>query len=198
MSRGTSESSPGDITQLLVQWSHGDRQALDRLMPAVYDELRSLAAAYFRRESRDRTFQTTELVHEAFLRLIDQRKVRWKNRGHFFGIAAQAMRRILVDHARCQLSAKRGGGDRGVSLDEAPELPVERPRQMVALDDALTCLAAVEPEQARIVELRYFGGLTNAEVADTLDCSIPTVSRRWLVARAWLYRHLAGGEVREA
>lgn len=187
------ERPRGDITRLLVRWSEGDGEALDALMSAVYAELRQLASSYLRRESSGHTLQTSALIHEAFLKLIDQREVQWQNRAHFFGIAAQAMRRILVDHARGQRYAKRGGGRRRLSLEEVCELPVERPPELVALDDALSDLAAIDPEQAKIVEMRYFAGLTGEEIAALLGQSVRTVTRRWRMARAWLYLELTDG-----
>ena len=188
-----SRTGVGDVTQLLIRWSEGARDALDPLMSAVYGELRELAVAYLRRESIGHTLQTSALIHEAFLRLIDQRRVRWRSRSHFFGIAARAMRRILVDHARSHRYAKRGGGRRRLSLDEVCELPVDRPPELEALDDALRDLATIDPEQAQIVEMRYFAGLTNAEIAKLLGQSTRTVTRRWRMARAWLYLELGDG-----
>ncbi len=183
----------GDVTQLLVDWSNGDQEAEARLMPVVYDELRKLAARYLRHERSDHTLQTTALVHEAYLRLIDQRRVEWRNSTHFYALAASMMRRILIDHARSHKYAKRGGGARTLSLDEVPELSTERAQHLVAVDDALTSLAEIDPELSRIVELRFFGGLENAAVADLLGVSVPTVVRRWRMAKAWLYRYLDEG-----
>ncbi len=185
------DDSPGDITLLLEQWSDGDQAALAELVPLVYDELRGLAAAYLRREPRGHTLPTSALVNEAFLRLVEQKRVQWRNRTHFFGIAARLMRRILVDHARRYLYAKRGAGARRLSLDQLPELGVMRPDELVALDDALCDLAVLDPDQVRVVELRYFGGLTGEEIGELLGISIPTVTRRWRMARAWLYRYLS-------
>jgi RNA polymerase sigma factor (TIGR02999 family) len=180
--------SPG-ITQLLLDWSRGDQSALEALTPLVYDELRRLAASYMRRERPDHTLQSTALVHEAYVRLVDQR-VEWKSRSHFFGIAAQMMRRILVDHAKQHKSAKRGSGIRPVTLDE-PLLVARQPSlDMVALDDALSALAAIEPKRAKIVELRFFGGLSNEEAAEVLQMSPATVQRQWAGARAWLYHEM--------
>jgi RNA polymerase sigma factor (TIGR02999 family) len=175
---------------MLVDWSRGDQQALAELMPLVYDELRQIAARYLRREHPGHTLQTTALVHEAYLRLIDQKHVNWQNRAHFFGIAAQMMRRILVDHARGQRTDKRGGGATKLSLDEAIGLAEEREVDLVALDDALTNLAAMDAQQSRIVELRFFGGLTVEEVAEVIGVSPATVKREWSMAKAWLYREL--------
>ncbi len=187
------DEQAGEVTQLLKAWSDGNEEALAELMPAVYDELHSLAASYLRRERPDHTLQTSALVHEAYLRLVDQKRVRWHNRVHFFGIAAQAMRRILVDHARSQLYAKRGSGVRKLSLDEALTVSAQRAPELIALDDALTSLAAMDPQQARIVELRFFAGLTSEEIGHVLDVSVSTVTRGWRTARAWLYRSLTEG-----
>ncbi len=194
-----SEPASGEITELLVRWSTGDREAGEhdtgeQLLAVIYDELHQLAASYLRRERSSHTLQTSELVHEAYLRLIDQRQVRWQNRAHFFGIAAQAMRRILVDHARRRLYAKRGGAICHLSLEQAPELLVERASELVALDEALQALAAFDEEQARIVEMRYFAGLSSDEIALVLGRSARTVSRRWRMARAWLYHELNSGD----
>jgi RNA polymerase sigma factor (TIGR02999 family) len=161
-------------------------------LPQVYDELRSLASSYLRRESSGHTLETGALVHEAFLRLVDQERVQWQNRAQFFGIAAQMMRRILVDHARSHLYLKRGGGERKLSLDEALTLSAERAPELVALDEALQDLDTIAPQAARIVELRFFAGLTSEEIAHVLGVSVPTVTRGWRMARAWLYRHLSG------
>jgi RNA polymerase sigma factor (TIGR02999 family) len=179
---------PG-ITQLLLDWSRGDQSALEALTPLVYAELRRLAASYMRRERPDHTLQSTALVHEAYVRLVDQR-VEWKSRSHFFGIAAQMMRRILVDHAKQHKSAKRGSGIRPVTLDE-PLLVARQPSlDIVALDDALSALGAIEPQRAKIVELRFFGGLSNEEAAEVLQMSPATVQRQWAGARAWLYHEM--------
>ncbi len=178
-----------NVTQLLADWSQGDREALDRLMPLVYDELRRLADSYLRRERRNHTLQPTALVHEAFVRLVGQ-ELHLENRAHFFGVAAQVMRCILVDHARAHLTAKRGGEAQRLSLEEAIDLPAPREVDLIALDDALTDLARFDPQQARIVELRYFGGLTIEEVAQVLDISPATVKREWHLARTWLHREI--------
>jgi len=183
--------SAGDLTQLLVDWSTGDQEALDQLMPAVYDELHRLAARYLSRERGDHTLQTTALVHEAYLRLIDQKRVQWQNSLQFFGLAAQMMRRILVDHARSHRYKKRGGQAQKISLDDAPEVSSEKAADIVAVDEALSSLAEMDPELARIVELRYFGGFKSAEISELMGVSVPTVTRRFSLAKAWLYRHLA-------
>lgn len=180
------------VTELLLAWAQGDQEALAALLPQVYDELRSLASSYLRRESSGHTLETGALVHEAFLRLVDQERVQWQNRAQFFGVAAQMMRRILVDHARSHLYLKRGSGARKLSLDEALTFSAERAPELVALDEALAELDKIAPQKARIVELRFFAGLTSAEIAQVLGVSVPTVSRGWRMARAWLYRYLSG------
>jgi RNA polymerase sigma factor (TIGR02999 family) len=179
-----------EITQLLQEWCAGRQQALDRLLPEIYGELRTLASSYLRRERSDHTLQATALVHEAFLKLIDQRSVRWQNRAHFFGIAAQMMRRILVDHARAHTAAKRGSGEAHVSLDDALLIAPSADVDVLALDEALTRLAVIDPQQSRVVELRFFGGLTMDETAEVLGISPATVGREWTVAKAWLYSEL--------
>ena len=173
------------VTQLLQAWRDGDQAALDALLPLIYDELHRQARHYLRRERPGHTLQTSALINEAYLRLVDQR-VPWRNRGHFFGVAAQLMRRILVDHARTQQRAKRGGEEQCLTLDAVAEMPAAQATDLVALDDALNTLAAQDPEQSRIVELRYFGGLTIAETAEVLGISHATVEREWALARAWL------------
>lgn len=177
------------VTQLLLDWSRGDQSALEALTPLVYEELRRVAASYMRRERPGHTLQNTALVHEAYVRLVDQR-VEWKSRSHFFGLAAQMMRRILVDHAKAHRSAKRGSGIRPVTLDEPFQVSRQPATDIVALDDALSALSAIEPQRAKIVELRFFGGLSNEEIAETLGISSATVQRQWAGARAWLYREL--------
>jgi RNA polymerase sigma factor (TIGR02999 family) len=181
---------PDDVTQLLEHWSHGDRHALERLMPLVYGELHRLAQRYLRRERSDHTLQSTALVHEAYLRMVDQKNVRWQNRAHFFGVAAQSIRHILVDHARSHLAAKRGAGAAKLSLDEAIGVPEKREVDLLALDRALEGLAALDPQQGRIVELRFFGGLSIEETAEVLHISPATVKRDWVMAKAWLYQEL--------
>jgi RNA polymerase sigma factor (TIGR02999 family) len=173
-----------------VSWSQGDKQALNELMPLVYEELRRLAKSYLRRERPDHTLQGTAVVHEAFLRLIDQNRVQWQNRAHFFGVAAQMIRHILVDHARAQLAGKRGGGAAKLSLDEAMAVPGGKDVDLLALDDALIRLAKMDEQQSRIVELRYFGGLTIEETAEVIGVSPATVKRDWVMAKAWLHRTL--------
>jgi len=192
-SRSEAPSPSPDVTQLLLGWSGGDRAAGDGLMAAVYDELHRQAARAMGRETPEHTLQATALVSEAYLRLIDQRRVQWRNRAHFFGVAAQLMRRILVDHARTRHAAKRGGGMRQLTLgnvDSARDLPDESGVDVLVLNEALERLATIDPHQARIVELRYFGGMTIEDTAEALDVSPATVKREWAVARAWLRREL--------
>jgi RNA polymerase sigma factor (TIGR02999 family) len=183
--------TPEGVTQLLVEWQNGSQKALERLIPLVYEELRRIAGRYLSRESPSHTLQSTALVHEAYFKLIGQRRVQWQNRAHFFGIAAQMMRRILVDHARHQHRDKRGGPAPKLSLDEAiavaePEADVD----LLALDQALTALAEIDPRSARIIELRFFSALTIDETAEVLEISPGTVKRDWSAARAWLYREM--------
>ena len=189
----TPSASPHEVTKLLVDWSNGDTAALDRLMPLVYDELRRLAHHYMSRERPGHTLQTTALVNEAYLRLVNQKNVHWENRAQFFGLAAKVMRHILTDHARGLAYAKRGGGVRKVSLDEAAILSSEQAADLVALDDALEKLSKEFPRKCRIVELRYFGGMTVEEAAAVLQVSPVTVMRDWNVAKAWLHRELNHG-----
>jgi RNA polymerase sigma-70 factor, ECF subfamily len=179
-----------DVSQLLVDWSNGDQAALDKLLPLVNTELRQLARRYLRRENPGHTLQTSALVNEAYLRLIDQKSVRWQNRAHFFGIAAQLMRRILIDHARKHHRAKRGGGALKVSLDEAAAVAEARSAELLAVDEALENLTAMDARKGRIVELRFFGGLSLEETAEVLGISSPTVQREWRAAKAWLHRIL--------
>ena len=179
----------GEVTALLRDWSGGDQRALERLLPLVYGELRKLAASYLRGERSDHTLQPTALVHEAYLRLVDQRGVDWRNRAHFFGIAARMMRRILVDHARRRQAAKRDGAAYRISGFGDPVEP-ERDPELLALDGALDSLEALDPRQAKIIELRFFGGLTVEETAEVAGISTATVKREWQTARAWLAREL--------
>ena len=185
-------SQPHEITQLLAEWSEGNQAALDKLYPLVYNELRRLAHGYLRRERKGHTLQTTALINEAYLRLVDQKQVHWANRSHFFAISAQIMRRILIDHARRYDYAKRGGGAPRISLDEAAVVAKERARELLMLDEALNGLAKIDPRRGRVVELRYFGGLNNEEIAGVLKISENTVTRDWNMARAWLYQELSG------
>jgi RNA polymerase sigma factor (TIGR02999 family) len=179
-----------DVTRLLHDWSEGDEGAAERLMPLVYDELRRLARNYLRRERPDHTLQPTALVNEAYLKLVDQSRVNWQNRHHFYGIAAQMMRRVLVDHAREHAAEKRGGPRRKVSLDEANIPTGERAADLVALDEALQKLSEVFPRKGRVVELRFFGGFSVEESAEILGVSDKTVMREWESAKLWLYREL--------
>ena len=181
-----------EITELLEQWSGGNQSALDRLYPLVYEELRRLARSYMKREHKGHTLQTTALINEAYVRLVDQHNVHWQNRSHFFAISAQIMRRILVDHARRYLQAKRGGGALRVSLDEVMIVASERSEEVLMLDEALGNLARLDPRRCQVVELRYFAGLNNEEIASVLKISENTVTRDWNLARAWLYQQLGG------
>jgi RNA polymerase sigma factor (TIGR02999 family) len=189
--------SPKEVTRLLVDWGNGDQAALDELIPLVYDELRRLAGRYMRRESQGHTLQTSALVNEAYLRLIDQRSVQWQNRAHFFGVAAQLMRRILVDHARSRSRAKRGGRAQMVSLAEQAVMS-EEVAEVIALNAALNDLEEFDPRKSRIVEMKFFGGLTNEEVAEVLKVTSRTVEREWRKAKAWLNRAISKGETNEA
>ena len=185
-------------TRLLIDWSNGNRDAAAGLMPLVYDELRRLARTYLQRERPDHTLQATGLVHEAYLRLVDQKTTTWQNRAHFFGVAAQLMRRILVDHARRHRTDKRGGEWTKVEFDEALAPATSRTLDVIALDDALRDLAQLNPQHSQIVELRFFGGMSNDEVAEVLDVSARTVQREWRMARAWLRRQIFSGEERRS
>lgn len=186
---------PGGVTRLLVDWQAGDDRALEQLMALIYDDLRRLASRYLDREREDHTFETHDLIHEAFLRLIEQREVDWQSRAHFFAIAAQSMRRILVDHARRRAALRHGGDVRRLTLDEVAGLAIHRHEELVALDEALSELAREDEALARVVDLHFFGGLEHDEIAALLGVSNPTVRRRWRLAKAWLYRRLAGSEV---
>jgi len=185
------ETSPAEVTRLLLAWSDGDETALERLMPLVYAELRRLAERYMGREHAGHTLQTTALINEAYLRLVTARGVRWQNRAHFFAVSAGAMRRILVDFARARRNLKRGGGAWPVPLEDAIVPAATRSADLLALDDALARLAVLSPRQGRVVELRYFGGLTEEEVGEVLHVSSRTVRQDWRLARAWLYRELS-------
>jgi RNA polymerase sigma factor (TIGR02999 family) len=185
-------SQPAEVTRLLRDWRDGNRDALDQLMPLVYDELRRLARRHMRHQAPGHTLQTTAVVNEAYLRLVDQPGIDWQDRAHFFAVAAQAMRYLLVDHARSQQAAKRGGAAQHVELDEVAVMAPERSAEMLALDEALGRLAALDPRQGQIVELRYFGGLSLEETAEVMGISAITVRREWGKAKAWLYRELSG------
>jgi len=179
-----------EITRLLADWSNGDRQALEKLTPLVYDELRRLAGRYLRQERVGHTLQSTALVHEAYMKLVGQNNVKWQNRAHFFGIAAQMIRRILVDYARARKADKRGSGAEKLSLDEAIALPGGQDLDLVALDDALDGLAKIDARQSRLVELRFFAGLTIEETAEVMQMSLATAKRDWVAAKAWLSREV--------
>jgi len=186
-------NEPPDVTEILRSWSSGDRDAEARLFPLVYDELKLLARSYLRKERSEHTLQPTALVNEAYLRLIDQTRVDWKNRSHFYGIAAQIMRRILIDHARAQASGKRGGAAQKISLDDATISVNQDATELLALDEALTRLAAIDPRKERVVELIYFAGLDQKEVAVVLEVAEKTVQRDWQMAKLWLLRELSAG-----
>ena len=183
-------SSQGNVTQLLISAQRGDKAALDRLLPVVYAELRRLAAAYLRRERSNHTLQATALVHEAYLRLVDQREVDWQNRAQFFGLAAEMMRRILVNYALQTHAQKRGGYQTRLALDDAISLFEDAGVDLISLDEALVRLAALNPRQSRIVELRFFGGLSVEETAEVIGVAAITVKREWRIAKAWLYGQL--------
>jgi RNA polymerase sigma factor (TIGR02999 family) len=180
------------ITELLINWRNGDTAALDQLMPIVYEELRRLARGFMGRERNNHTLQTSALINEAYLKLVDQDETNWQNRAHFFAVAAQIMRHILVDHARSYGYEKRGAGAQRVSLDDAKVFSEERARELVALDEALKDLATVDPRKSRLVELRFFGGLNIDETAEVMDLSPTTVQREWRAAKAWLQRFITG------
>ena len=188
--RGAILSDPvnQDVTALLAKWSGGDKAALEELMPLVYGELKRLAGSYLRRERQDHTLQSAALVNEAYMRLVDQSQVRWQNKSHFFGIAAQMMRRILVDHARGHKAAKRGAGVELLELNEAVTQAQKQSIDLLGLDDALKTLEKMDAQQSRIIELRFFGGLSIEETAEVLEISPATVKRDFAAARAWLYR----------
>src|SRR3954465_15658089 len=186
----TPAPAPPEITELLLAWSDGDESALERLVPLVHQELRRLARRQMAGEQQGHTLQTTALVNEAYLRLVDLRRMRWQDRSHFLGMSARLMRRILVDHARVRLAQKRGGSQHKVSLDEAASVAADRPVDLIALDDALAALAVVDPRKGQVVEMRFFGGLNIEETAEALNVSSETVKRDWKVAKAWLLREL--------
>jgi RNA polymerase sigma factor (TIGR02999 family) len=187
------ETKTESVTRLLIELSRGNSAAVDALLPLIYDELRSIAAKYLRRERPDHTLQPTALVHEAYLRLVDQRRVNWQSRAHFFGVTAQMMRRILVDHARAHKAGKRGHDFQKISVDENIDQAVERSRELIALDEALRQLAEIDEQKSRIIELRYFGGLSIEETAEVLGVAPVTVKRHWRMAKAWLSRRMKVG-----
>jgi len=182
---------PQEITQLLMNWSQGDKAALDQLVPLVYPELRRLAKRHMDRENSAHTLQTSALINEAYLKLVDQQNVKWQNRAHFFAVAAQVMRHILVDHARTRNYAKRGGGALKLPLDEAAALTEQRAAQLIALDDALSDLSALDGRKSQIIELRFFGGLSLEETAEVMKISPSTVQREWRAAKAWLHHAMS-------
>ena len=186
-------ASPQEVTQMLVDWRNGDKQALDRLMPLVYGELRRIASRYMRRERESHTLQTTALVNEAYLRLVGKNNVDWQNRAHFFAVAAQVMRHLLIDHARARERVRRGADPQQISLDDEALVSEQKGEALLALDEALTKLAEIDDRKVKIVELRYFGGLSAEETAEALGVSEITVKREWLKAKAWLYRELTQG-----
>jgi len=192
------DNGPESITRLLQSWCDGDPEALDRLWPLIYHDLRRMASGMMRDERSDHTLQATALVHETFLRLADQKRVRWQDRQQFFAIAARMMRRILVNHARRRASLKRGGDPERVAFVEAENAGRGRAPDLIAVDDALLAFEEVDPEKARIVELRFFAGLSNEEIAELLGCSEKTVRRHWKVAQVWLYRELTRSSSRES
>lgn len=186
------EQDQGDVTRLLEEWTRGDRDALNRLMPLVYGELRRMSSYYLRGERENHTLQSAALVHEAYLRLVGRQNVHWKNRAHFLGVAAQVIRSILVDHARARSAAKRGSGAVTLTVGELSAVTTQPEVDVIELDTALNTLARLDPQQSRIVELRFFAGLTNEETAEVLGVSASTVKRDWTHARAWIYRALTG------
>ena len=200
-SRPVTESpvnSANQVTQLLVSWGNGDQQSLESLIPLVYDELRRQARRYLRRERPDHTLQSSALVHEVYVRLIDQRQANWHNRSQFFGVAAQLMRRILVDHARSRGAVKRGAGVTKLAIAEEVAAIEMQNVDLIALDTSLTKLEQIDPQQCRIVELRFFSGLSIEDTADALSISPATVKRDWAMAKAWLYREMSGSPASEA
>jgi RNA polymerase sigma factor (TIGR02999 family) len=186
------QDEPREVTQLLLAWNGGDESALEKLIPLVYDELRRLARRHMRREHPDHTLQTTALINEAFLRLVDLGNVHWQNRAHFFALCARLMRRILVDFARSRLYTKRGGGAQRISLDESVVVSPAQPTDLVAVDDALSALTKIDARKGQVVEMRFFGGLTVEETAEVLKVSPETVRRDWKLAKVWLLRELSG------
>jgi len=187
----TSDAGLGDVSKLLLAWTGGEQSALDKLTPIVYQELHRLARRYMKGERPGHSLQTTALVNEAYLRLVDYKRMQWQNRAHFFAVSAQVMRRILVEHAR-RHNQKRGGAVPHVSLDEAAQVGGGRPSDLVALDDAMNSLARLDPRKVQVVEMRFFGGLSVEETAEVLKVSPVTVMRDWSTAKAWLYRELSG------
>ena len=191
----TSATPP--VTQLLLAWNQGDKAALDQLIPVIYDELHRLARHYMHREHAGHQLQTTALIHETYLKLIDVRQVEWQNRAHFFAIAARLMRQVLVDFARQQHYQKRGGGEIQVPLEDAPTVGYQTNEDVVALDEALHKLAEQDERKSQVVEMRFFGGLTEEEIAEVLHVSTDTVRRDWRLAKAWLFKYLSGSAPKE-
>lgn len=179
-----------EVTDILQAWRRGDRAATEQLIELVYEDLRAMAASYLRGERANHTLEPTALVHESYLRLVDQRRIDWQERGHFFAVAAKMMRRVLLDHARRHLAVKRGDGRRMMTISSL-DLEIEKPSELIALDEALSRLATFDPEKVKLVELRFFGGLTVEETAAALGCSTATVTRQWRTARAWLFHQLS-------
>jgi RNA polymerase sigma factor (TIGR02999 family) len=194
----TTTGSQQDVTELLLEWRRGDSNALDRLTPLVYGELRRIAHRYMQGEREGHTLQTTALVNEAYLRLVGQQRIEWQNRAHFFGVMAQVMRHVLIDHARGRSSAKREGFSHHVPLEESAAMTEARAAELVALDEALNELAELDPRKSRVVELRYFGGLSLEETANVLEVSVMTVRRDWRAAKAWLYKKMMGDRREES
>jgi RNA polymerase sigma factor (TIGR02999 family) len=186
-----SERERSDVTLILRQWEQGDQEALNRLVPLVYEELRRIAARHLRSERSSHTLQTTALVHEAYFRLVDENRIHWQSRAHFLGVAARLIRNILVDHARTHNAAKRGGGAQKLQLEEALAASGDTDAEILAVDDALSALANIDAQQARIVELRFFAGLTIEETAEALQISPSTVKRDWILAKTWIYKELS-------
>lgn len=187
-------SLPDEVTQLLLKWSKGDNAAFDELIPVVYTELKKLARRYMGKERLDHTLQTSALINEAYLRLVNQQSTQWQDRNHFFAVAARIMRHILIDHARSYRYAKRGRGAEKVPLDEASNISIQRAEELLALDEALNGLSAVDPRKSEIIELRFFGGLTVEETAEVMSLSPVTVMREWRAAKAWLHQDLTARE----
>jgi RNA polymerase sigma-70 factor (ECF subfamily) len=190
--------SPQEVTQLLIDWSNGDKAALDKLMPVVYSELRRLASHYMRQERSGHTLQSTALVNEAYVRLAECQGTRWQDRAHFFAVAAQVMRHVLIDHARRYKYVKRGAGAVKVSLDEAAVLTQERAGDLIALDEALKSLEQIDPRKSRVVEMRFFGGLSIDETAEVMKLSSMTIQREWRWAKAYLYREVTSQTINDA
>ena len=193
---GTEDMDKPGVTEMLLDWNRGDREALDRLLPTIQSALHDIARGHLRHERVDHSLEPSALVNELYLRLVDQERVSWRDRAHFFGVSAQIMRRILVDHARRKQSAKRGGELTRITLSEAIGAPEETQVDLVLLDDVLTRLNAIFPQQSRIVELRFFAGLTIEETAEAMNVSTATVSREWTMAKAWLRRAMTAGTLR--